>query len=621
MADCKQPPGGRYVFCEHAPTASLGRTFLSVSSADRDGRACRQESPPFRGSDAMPHDAAASTQRARTARRRHGSKRRDGVILIIVLVVLVLLSLSAYTFSALMVAERASSILSGRESQARALAESGVDYLRMYLVQDKATLLGLGGTYDNPAVFQGQVVTQDEEETGGRFTIMAPAMQMDGTYFGFRYGLEDESARVNLAVLQQIDEQLEGAGRDLLMALPGMTEDIADSILDWIDEDDEPREFGAELEYYSTLSPPYGPKNGPLESIEELLLVRGVTPQLLFGADVNRNGSIDSFEAGLSTSQEFAADATDIGSDRGWSAYLSMFSQEANLNSLNEPRIFVNGDDLELLYDELVAGLNEEWATFIVAYRQNGPYEPEDEEEEEEDQSEEVDGGRPDGGGQGGGQGGDGGGGGAGDQTEDDRTPQRYAGGQLDLTQEAQSNLTQLLDLVGAVVEVTFEGEEEAILLASPVDEESAALELPFLMDNLTTIDAATIPGRININQAPLTILLGIPGMTEEIANEIVSRRDVTGANEDPNRLYETWLLAEGIVTLEEMRQLAPFICGGGSVYRAQVVGYFPDSGASSRVEVVLDASAPIPSILFWRDISHLGRGFSLATLDAQAVP
>ena len=37
-------------------------------------------------------------------------------------------------------------------------------------------------------------------------------------------------------------------------------------------------------------NPPYAPRNGPLGSIEELLLVRGVTPALLFGADLNRNG-------------------------------------------------------------------------------------------------------------------------------------------------------------------------------------------------------------------------------------------------------------------------------------------------------------------------------------------
>ena len=41
------------------------------------------------------------------------------------------------------------------------------------------------------------------------------------------------------------------------------------------------REYGAEFsDYYSTLSPGYQPRNGPPETIDELLLVRGVTPVL-----------------------------------------------------------------------------------------------------------------------------------------------------------------------------------------------------------------------------------------------------------------------------------------------------------------------------------------------------
>jgi hypothetical protein len=121
------------------------------------------------------------------------------------------------------------------------------------------------------------------------------------------------------------------------------------------------------------------------------------------------------------------------------------------------------------------------------------------------------------------------------------------------------------------------------------------------------------------------------------------------------------------------MKALQPFITTGGSVYRGQIVGYFDDGGPSHRVEVVVDASplnannaitltSPnsqsttdptttstdptststdstsgtgtssgstaqsttstqpvigVPRILFWRDISHLGRGFSLDTLGA----
>ncbi|WP_457576464.1 general secretion pathway protein GspK [Desulfomarina sp.] len=59
--------------------------------------------------------------------------------------------------------------------------------------------------------------------------------------------------------------------------------DIVDAIVDWIDKDDDESDYGAESNYYQALDPPYECRNGPLETVEELLLVKGVTPLLLFG--------------------------------------------------------------------------------------------------------------------------------------------------------------------------------------------------------------------------------------------------------------------------------------------------------------------------------------------------
>jgi general secretion pathway protein K len=56
-----------------------------------------------------------------------------------------------------------------------------------------------------------------------------------------------------------------------------------DSILDWRDPDDFYRLNGAENDYYQSLKEPYQCKNDHLDSIEELLLVRGVTPELFYG--------------------------------------------------------------------------------------------------------------------------------------------------------------------------------------------------------------------------------------------------------------------------------------------------------------------------------------------------
>lgn len=525
--------------------------------------------------------------------------QRRGFLLVIVLIVVMVLALGAYAFSELMLSHREATQLSGRQTQCRAIIDSGVEAARIFIAQDKLSQIEAGGAYDNPDQFRGVLVVDDADELArGRFSIIASGVDDQGALGGIRFGLENESTRLNLNSLLMIEKQVPGGGRKLLMALPGCTEEIADAILDWIDADDQPREYGAEVDYYSGLTPSYAPKNGPLDTVEELLLVRGVTPQLLFGQDINRNGMVDPFEqtgapATVTTTNQSLSASSLLGDDssaitvesdlsRGWSAYLTLYSMERNVNSQGLRRVNLNQTDMTKLYNELTAVLPEEMATFIVAYKQNGPY--------------------------------------TGDE-------QGEAGvtGELDLTKQGGTKLTQVLDLIGKKTEVTFKGDSEKVVLQSPFSSEIAAMNvyLPLLLDNCTISAAPIIPGRININQASKTVLAGIPGMTEEVLTELLSRRQFEPTSEMPNRRHETWLMAEGIVTVEEMRTLMPFVTAGGDVYRAQVVGYYQGGSASARAEVVWDATTANPRILFWRDLSHLGRGFALETLglDVAEVP
>lgn len=100
--------------------------------------------------------------------------------------------------------------------------------------------------------------------------------------------LEDERGKVPL---NRLDEHYVTA---LLEAL-GLSGDrlriAIDSLLDWIDDDDDPRPFGAEAEYYA----PRGirPRNGALLSVDELGLVRGFDPLL-----VRRIGEIATTSSG-----------------------------------------------------------------------------------------------------------------------------------------------------------------------------------------------------------------------------------------------------------------------------------------------------------------------------------
>lgn len=499
--------------------------------------------------------------------------QRRAMVLLVVLVVIALLSLAGYSFSELMLAEYQAAQVSGRQIQAHALSDSGLELLKTFLAQDAAIIAEEGGLYDNPETMQGRIVVEDENPRGrGRFTILAPQLDDNGILDGVRYGVENESTRLNLNTLLLAEQYQEGGGRTLLLSLPGMTDEIADAILDWIDADDEIREYGAEMEYYSGLDPPYAPKNGPLESVEELLLVRGVTPQLLFGPDANRNGMVDSYEPDGTVVGNF--DNADGTMNRGWSAYLTLYSAEKNLNPDGEKKIDLNGEDMQVLFDELSARFEPSWATFIVAYRQSGPY-------------------------------------------TGSQAGERDASGELDLSRPGRVPLTSVLDLIGAKVQVRFQGDRESTVLESPFAEVPLAMNvyLPPLLEQVAVNTAPVIPGRININQAPRVILLGIPGMTEEIADEILSRREYEPDENQNQRRHETWLASEGIVTLTEMKAMFPFITTGGNVYRAQVVGYYDEGGPAARIETVIDTNGPLPRVVFWRDLSHLGRGYALETL------
>ena len=110
--------------------------------------------------------------------------------------------------------------------------------------------------------------------------------------------IADHSGRIQINSLLKkqddtwvVDEIQKGVWMNLLSAEEfGLSEEdalaIVEAIVDWLDEDDEPLGFGgAEGSFYQGLDPPYEPRNGPMEFIEELLLVRGVTDELYNGTD------------------------------------------------------------------------------------------------------------------------------------------------------------------------------------------------------------------------------------------------------------------------------------------------------------------------------------------------
>jgi general secretion pathway protein K len=99
----------------------------------------------------------------------------------------------------------------------------------------------------------------------------------------FSYRLRDEEALLNLNTAQP--GRL-GALLDTLGVQRAQRDQIVDSVQDWRDPNEEHRLNGAESEdYYLKRPVPYRSRNANLESITELLQIRGVNPELFYGVD------------------------------------------------------------------------------------------------------------------------------------------------------------------------------------------------------------------------------------------------------------------------------------------------------------------------------------------------
>ncbi len=118
-------------------------------------------------------------------------------------------------------------------------------------------------------------------------------------------------------------------------AVDGQEEAVAlvDTLSDWLDEDDNERDHGAENGYYQSLPVPYRCRNGRLRYPEELLLVKGFTRKIVYG-DKEHEGIID---------------------------YLTIYGQDGKININTAPAVVLQA---------LTAGLDEEMVASLISFRQ-----------------------------------------------------------------------------------------------------------------------------------------------------------------------------------------------------------------------------------------------------------
>jgi type II secretory pathway component PulK len=173
----------------------------------------------------------------------------------------------------------------------------------------------------------------------GLFWIVRPNADDERQY---SFGVVDEASKLNLnSSIPKIPGLPQVAPTYMLMLLPGRTPDLAASIVDWRSYNQaDPGQGGAESSYYEQLPEPYYCKNSPFETLDELRLVKGATPEILYGVDVNHNGVVDEEETG----QAPVLAGLNGQSQCGICKFLTVYSAQPNTSLRGRPRTYV-GDN------------------------------------------------------------------------------------------------------------------------------------------------------------------------------------------------------------------------------------------------------------------------------------
>jgi len=364
----------------------------------------------------------------------------------------------------------------------------------------------------------------------------------------YRFGCENESAKLNLASLLEWEKTYPGAARWALLQLPGMDEATADSILDWIDKDDQPREFGAENDFYQTLTPPYSPTNELPATLDSLLAVRGVTAGKLYGNEED--------------------DTSFSGRRIPWCRLLTTASAERSCDFWGRDKILLNQGDLSALHGQLRERLDERIANFVIALRQMGPYEGND--------------------------------------------VASADGFTADLTRPAAFDIESILDLLSAKVNVGTKDEPHLLGSPFGTAEHWHESFVWFCDTTTTSeqkILTGRVNLRYAAREV-LAAIPAMDAVTLDAI--LAARQPIVASALTPNYSDPTWLVTQQIVNLERFRKLQPYLTMGGDLFQAQIIGSYGPNSPAHRALLMLDATETDTRQIYYVDLSRRGLPDSL---------
>lgn len=149
-------------------------------------------------------------------------------------------------------------------------------------------------------------------------------------------------------------------------------------------------------------------------------------------------------------------------------------------------------------------------------------------------------------------------------------------------------------------------------VIQSPLNDPNMLEELlPLLLDQTTTNDNYDLTPRVNVNTAPPEVLYCLPGLQPEEVESILAARNLYPPDH-PATTTASWLITRANLPPQKFIDLQRYVTGRSSVFRVQSIGYFGRPGPIARVEAVIDTAQGTPRIVYFRDITELGRGFDM---------
>jgi len=182
------------------------------------------------------------------------------------------------------------------------------------------------------------------------------------------------------------------------------------------------------------------------------------------------------------------------------------------------------------------------------------------------------------------------------------------------------------LELVGTVIELpvpvgAIGPANSATLVKSTLrnpfssDLASARNYLGKVLDDVTVDLSPISEGRIDVTEASVEVLAGVPGLDLALAQRIVQQRNASNSpsTTPQERDTITWLL--DTVDLNKLKELEPYLTCRSDIYSVQAVGYRDNQSAVYRMTATIDACQN-PTQLRNRKVWHpWDRGFSIEQL------